>query len=54
MDPNMTLTDILSTVDSVLDDGDKLTNEQADELCQKVRDLDQWLRSGGFKPARWL
>ena len=28
-------------------------NQEADSLAAGILDLDEWIRSGGYQPARW-
>ena len=58
MDPDQTLEDIRATCAQVLDKNDTgagyaEAGELLTTLAERVRDLDQWLTSGGFLPVPW-
>ena len=55
MDPNACLTEMVRLATAVLsDDGPTMENAiDAAALAEHVIALDQWLRGGGFLPARW-
>jgi hypothetical protein len=62
MDPNILLLEMLRLADDILAtdgtfevdvDDMQARDKDAVELAQRVRDLDQWLRKGGFLPRAW-
>lgn len=57
MDPDVLLAEILELVGklALLDRQDDLTPAETDgmDLAFKVRDLDGWLRRGGYMPRAW-
>lgn len=54
MDPNATLQEIRELVGEIeLATDEEREAELASALAEQVRALDEWLSSGGFKPADW-
>ena len=51
MDPDKTLKEALALAHKA--ERRQLNKDEADELAAKVRDLDAWLRKGGYLPAAW-
>jgi hypothetical protein len=49
MDPNAALADIRSILADRAEDG----SWDADQLAERINDLDNWLTRGGFLPADW-
>ena len=56
MDPNANLTEQRQLAQRIIDDeesGQGMSKRDADRLAELVIALDEWLSSGGFKPAAW-
>ena len=56
MDPDATLAEIRETTRLIREDADAGIDtalDRLDHLEQLVTGLDDWLSSGGFKPAAW-
>ncbi len=52
MDPNTALAEALACARAVASQPGDITAD-ALELAQRLEELDSWLSSGGFLPARW-
>lgn len=55
MDPNTVLSDMLQLAGEIIfaDENSGDGDPRAVELAEKVEALDEWLKKGGFCPARW-
>lgn len=55
MDPNTTLSELLSLLAEAesYEPTSAEWQDTASEIMDTFRDLDQWLRSGGFLPMAW-
>jgi hypothetical protein len=55
MDPNATLAEIRALIERWQAAGSRgpWTEAEADQLIEKVADLDKWLTRGGFLPDPW-
>lgn len=67
MDPDKCLDEIIELCDAIESDLDKPTSplisehimqlqsiaDDASQLCEHVKALDEWIKKGGFLPASW-
>jgi hypothetical protein len=55
MDPNVTLAEIRELINKWQADtqGEIAGDHFAEELVEKIDNLDRWIRAGGFLPADW-
>jgi hypothetical protein len=55
MDPNTTLAEIRALIERWQAAGSRgpWTEAEADEVIEKVADLDRWIARGGFLPDAW-
>lgn len=58
MDPNALLEELLTLAQVIRSDyeetdGNGVNQDDANELAEKIDQLDTWLCAGGFMPKRW-